>query len=133
MHEEYFVMCAQTSDVGAAVGAEVGAAVGEPVGVSVGASVDATGVHSPSAFSSSFVFAPVMHVPSAPPVMIALLQPHASVQSLPHLMSLHASGSGVPASSAETNAVARNAAKSTLNALLLDILFSFSSPRKRRG
>jgi len=46
---------------------------------------------SPSNNSSSFVAAPVMQVPSTPEVLSALLQPHAPVQSLPHIMLLQGS------------------------------------------
>jgi hypothetical protein len=47
--------------------------------------VDVVG-QSPRVISSSFVVAPAMQVPSLPPVLSALLHPHAPVQSAPHLI-----------------------------------------------
>ena len=41
---------------------------------------------SPRVISSSLVAAPAMQVPSLPPVLSALLHPHAPVQSAPHVM-----------------------------------------------
>merc|ERR1719272_1356402 len=62
------------------------------VGASVDVVVDVVVVgQSPRTISSSFVAAPVMHVPSAPLVLSALLHPQVSVQSLPHLMMLQGS------------------------------------------
>ena len=59
-------------------------------------------VHSPNASSNSLVFAPNIHVPSGPPVTTALLHPQLPEQSIPHVISLHASNTGFAVATTST-------------------------------